>query len=70
MIKNKSAAIIIIDDAPLPGCGTKKLTSLTKWSHQPPKAYWCYRIKMKSLLLEKKKTSHMPQLMRSYNFFP
>jgi len=34
-------------------CGTKKLTSLTKWSQQPPKAsYWGYRIKVKSLLLE------------------
>jgi len=32
-------------------CGTKKLTSLTKRSHQPPKAYWGYMIKVKSIFL-------------------
>jgi len=29
-------------------CGNEKITSLTKWLHQPPKAYMGYRMKMKS----------------------
>jgi hypothetical protein len=42
-------------------CGTETVTSLTKWLHQPPKAYMGYRIKMKSFHnVLKKKSEKLP----------
>jgi len=48
-------------------CGTKTLTSLTKWLHQPPKAYMGYRIKMKSFHnVLKKKSEKLPVSYKNF----